>query len=89
MGPAKYQNDGDPRASGPSFGVTVHPSSLTEPLRCDWVRALSDTSLASLPAFFFTQVGGPTSTAGGRDLDGRTWDDYPTHSPEGQSAWPA
>lgn len=26
MGSPKYQADGDPRTSGPGFGVTVHPS---------------------------------------------------------------
>ena len=26
MGQAKYQRDGDPRTSGPGFGVTVHRS---------------------------------------------------------------
>ena len=31
MGSAKYQNDGDPRTSGPGFGVTVHPDALDEP----------------------------------------------------------
>ena len=33
MGQAKYQNDGDPRTSGPGFGLTVHPDALTVPLR--------------------------------------------------------
>lgn len=33
MGQAKYQKDGDPRTSGPGFGLTVHPDVLTEPLR--------------------------------------------------------
>ena len=28
MGQAKYQNDGDPRTSGPGFGVAVHPDAL-------------------------------------------------------------
>src|ERR1035441_6328420 len=31
MGSAKYQNDGDPRTSGPGFGLTVHPSALNLP----------------------------------------------------------
>ena len=31
MGQAKYQNDGDPRTSGPGFGLTVHPDSLRLP----------------------------------------------------------
>ncbi len=26
MGAPKYQNDGDPRTSGPGFGVTIHPA---------------------------------------------------------------
>jgi protein gp37 len=29
------------------------------------------------PAFFFKQWGGRTPKAGGRELDGRTWDEYP------------
>jgi protein gp37 len=33
MGSAKYQADGDPRTSGPGFGVTCHPDVLDEPLR--------------------------------------------------------
>src|ERR1039458_4015856 len=32
MGQAKYQADGDPRTSGPGFGVTIHPETLTIPL---------------------------------------------------------
>ena len=33
MGAAKYQTDGDPRTSGPGFGLTLHPQVLTEPYR--------------------------------------------------------
>jgi protein gp37 len=33
MGSAKYQNDGDPKTSGPGFGITEHPDVLTAPLR--------------------------------------------------------
>ena len=33
MGQAKYQNDGDPRTSGPGFGLTLHPDALDVPLR--------------------------------------------------------
>jgi protein gp37 len=36
MGQAKYQEDGDPRTSGPGFGVTMHPSELEVPKR--WLR---------------------------------------------------
>lgn len=30
MGSAKYQNDGDPRTSGPGFGLAVHPTNLID-----------------------------------------------------------
>jgi protein gp37 len=36
MGQARYQNDGDPRTSGPGFALTLHPDSLDLPLR--WTR---------------------------------------------------
>jgi len=37
MGQVKYRNDGDPRTSGPGFGVTVHEGALLEPL--GWKRS--------------------------------------------------
>jgi protein gp37 len=33
MGSAKYQTDGDPKTSGPGFGIAMHPETLSEPLR--------------------------------------------------------
>ena len=48
------------------------------PCHPDWVRDLRDRSLAAGVAFFHKQWGGRTPKAGGRVLDGRTWDDYPT-----------
>jgi protein gp37 len=48
--------------------------------RCDrigWVRDLREACVASGTAFFFKQWGGPTPKTGGRELDGRTWDDMP------------
>jgi hypothetical protein len=49
MGQAKYQNDGDPRTSGPGFGVTAHPAALEIPLhwrkpRLVFVNSMSDFS---------------------------------------------
>jgi protein gp37 len=32
IGSPKYQNDGDPRTSGPGFGVTMHSDSVLEPI---------------------------------------------------------
>src|SRR4051812_6366391 len=51
MGSAKYQNDGDPRTSGPGFGVAFHEDALTEPLRWRkprlvFVNSMSDVAHA-------------------------------------------
>jgi protein gp37 len=47
---------------------------------CDpaWVRTLRDRCQAAGIAFFHKQWGGRTPKAGGRTLDGRTWDEYPS-----------
>jgi hypothetical protein len=49
MGQVKYQHDGDPRTSGPGFGVTMHADVLEEPLRWRtprkvFVNSMSDVS---------------------------------------------
>jgi protein gp37 len=61
MGSAKYQNDGDPRTSGRGFGVTVHESTLTAPLRWRdprvvFVNSMSDLFHARVPAEFVARV---------------------------------
>jgi protein gp37 len=43
----------------------------------DWVRDIRDQCVAAGVAFFFKQWGGRTPKAGGRVLDGRTWDEMP------------
>ena len=48
MGQPKYQNDGDPRTSGPGFGVTVHPDTLTIPLRLEAAAAVFVNSMCDL-----------------------------------------
>jgi protein gp37 len=48
-----------------------------------WVRSLRDQALAGKVAFFFKQWGGLTSGAGGRLLDGCSWNQYPTTWPRG------
>lgn len=45
-----------------------------------WVRDIRDSASDSGVAFFFKQWGGRTPKAGGRQLDGRTWDQMPTSS---------
>jgi protein gp37 len=47
------------------------------PIDRDWVRLIRDQCLASEVPFFFKQWGGQTPKAGGRLLDGRTWDEMP------------
>ena len=54
MGAEKYQNDGDPRTSGPGFGVTAHPRALTQPYRWRtpkvvFVNSMSDLFHAKVP----------------------------------------
>ncbi len=61
MGQIKYQNDGDPRTSGPGFGLTVHPGSLDEPLRWRkpttvFVNSMSDLFHARVPRQFIAKV---------------------------------
>src|ERR1700738_2409791 len=61
MGSAKYQNDGDPRTSGPGFGVTLHPSALSLPYtwrgnRTVFVNSMSDLFHARVPASFVRDV---------------------------------
>jgi protein gp37 len=61
MGSAKYQTDGDPRTSGPGFGVAVHAQSLHEPLkwrdpRLVFVNSMSDLFHAKVPLSFIQQV---------------------------------
>jgi len=47
------------------------------PAAPSWLRGLRDECLAAEVAFFFKQWGGRTPKAGGRTLDGRTWDQMP------------
>ena len=48
MGQAKYQRDGDPRTSGPGFGLTIHPDALDHPLRWRKPRRVFVNSMSDL-----------------------------------------
>jgi protein gp37 len=48
MGQAKYQHDGDPRTSGPGFGVTMHPAELELPKRWRRPRVIFVNSMSDL-----------------------------------------
>src|ERR1035441_2443470 len=61
MGLAKYQNDGDPRTSGPGFAVTCHEDVLAEPLswrkpRTVFVNSMSDVGHARVPTEFVARI---------------------------------
>lgn len=47
------------------------------PVEASWVRDIRDQCLDAGVDFFFKQWGGRTPKAGGRELDGRTWDAMP------------
>lgn len=52
-----------------------------DPRKMDRVRRLRDQCLAVGVAFFFKQWGGPFDHIAGRELDGRTWEEYPVDLP--------
>jgi protein gp37 len=61
MGTAKYQTDGDPRTSGPGFGVALHPDALKLPYRWRqprlvFVNSMSDLFHAKVPIGFIRDV---------------------------------
>lgn len=47
------------------------------PPRVEWLRDLRDMCLAAKLPFFFKQWGGRYPKRGGRELDGRSWDEMP------------
>lgn len=53
----KYQTDGDPKTSGPGFGVAVHPQAVTEPLRWKKPRLVFVNSMSDL---FHTKIDTPS-----------------------------
>jgi len=46
-------------------------------MRPEWALELRDQCIEARVAFFFKQWGGRTPKAGGRELDGRLWDEQP------------
>jgi protein gp37 len=61
MGQPKYQNDGDPRTSGPGFGLTLHPAALEIPRtwsapRTIFVNSMSDLFHNDVPETYIRRV---------------------------------
>lgn len=50
------------------------------PVKLEWLRYVRDISEEAGVSFFFKQWGGHRPKAGGRELDGRTWDQMPSRA---------
>lgn len=48
----------------------------------DWVRDIRDQCIDANTAFFFKQWGGFRPKTGGRELDGREWNEFPFEEPK-------
>lgn len=48
------------------------------PMHADWVRQILAQCSEKRVPFFFKQWGGTRKARAGRELDGRTWDEFPT-----------
>ena len=58
------------------------------PVKPEWVRLVRDLAVAHDTHFFFKQWGGFRAKSGGRQLDGREWNDMPMHQLNGAVALP-
>src|SRR5437899_2307424 len=61
MGVEKYQRDGDPRTSGPGFGLALHAGALEIPLRWRaprriFVNSMSDLFHREVPLVYIRRV---------------------------------
>jgi protein gp37 len=61
MGNPRYQVDGDPRRSGPGFGLTLHWDKLAQPTRWRsprriFVNSMSDLGHEAIPFEFFSRI---------------------------------
>jgi protein gp37 len=50
-------------------------------MNADWVREIRDQCVDDNAAFFFKQWGGIRPKSGGRELDGKEWNQFPTVKP--------
>ena len=49
----------------------------SRPMKVEWAREIRDQCIAAAVPFFFKQWGGFRPKQGGRELDGREWNDFP------------
>lgn len=70
--------------SGPSIGWIIcggESGTKARPMNLDWARSLRDQCASADVPFFFKQVGGRTSKAGGSLLDDRAHTELPPYTP--------
>jgi protein gp37 len=48
------------------------------PMKREWVKSIHEQCSVARVPFFFKQWGGVQKKRNGRELDGRTWDEFPT-----------
>ena len=46
-------------------------------MKPQWAREIRDACVLQRVPFFFKQWGGVNKQSAGRELDGRTWDEFP------------
>jgi protein gp37 len=56
------------------------------PMAIEWAREIRDRCAAQRVAFFFKQWGGTRPKTGGRELDGREWNELPASLPSSAAA---
>jgi protein gp37 len=83
LGPVDiFANSGIDRYPGLDWVVVGGESGLrSRPMEAAWARVLRDECVGADIPFFFKQWGGRTPKTNGRELDGRTWDEYPAAKP--------
>lgn len=60
-----------------SLAFPVFGKWMPRPDRKDWIREIRDACIRDDARFWHKQWGGPTPHSAGRELDGRTWDEWP------------
>lgn len=78
-GDPPVRQPGDRASSGLHWVIAGGESGPhARPMALEWARDVRDQCSASAVPFFFKQWGGRTPKAGGRELDGMTWDEFPS-----------
>ena len=94
MGSPKYQDDGDPRTSGPGFALTLHPEQFEIPYRWRaprtvFVNSMSDLFHPDVPLEFIRRVFTVMAETRGHTYQILTKRSKPLASLAGGLEWPS